>query len=78
MGSLSSLEIIRCIYSYNNVTVEIQKQLKDLKNKSTSVTSAFFRGYSAVLGYEGAGYFTNTVTKHEIDIIVNILKSFYK
>ncbi|GFS52360.1 uncharacterized protein TNCV_4850721 [Trichonephila clavipes] len=48
--SLSSLDSLKCISSSNNIIVEIQKQLKSLRDKNISIDFAFVRGHTGVLG----------------------------
>ncbi|GFV84972.1 RNase H domain-containing protein [Trichonephila clavipes] len=74
--SLSSLDSLKCISSSNNIIVEIQKQLKSLRDKSTSIDFAFVRGHTGVLGNERAGWLAEAETKRKIDIDVNIPKCF--
>ncbi|GFS59049.1 uncharacterized protein TNCV_69471 [Trichonephila clavipes] len=50
--SLSSLDSLKYISSSNNIIIEIQKQLKSLKDKNISIDFAFVRGHTAVLGNE--------------------------
>ncbi|GFV08230.1 RNase H domain-containing protein [Trichonephila clavipes] len=76
--SLSSLHSLRYIFSSNNIIVEIQKRLKSLKDKNTSISFAFVRGYTGVLGNDRADWLARAATKREIDIEFNIPKSFYK
>ncbi|GFT41702.1 RNase H domain-containing protein [Trichonephila clavipes] len=76
--SLSSLDSLKCTSSSNNKIVEIQKQLKSLKDKNISIDFAFVRGHTAVLGNERANWLAKAATKRKIDIDVNIPKSFYK
>ncbi|GFU52807.1 putative 115 kDa protein in type-1 retrotransposable element R1DM [Trichonephila clavipes] len=76
--SLSSLDSLKCISSSNNIIVEIQKQLKSLRDKNISIDFAFFRGHTGVLGNERADWLAKAATKRKIDIDVNIPKSFYK
>ncbi|GFW60517.1 uncharacterized protein TNCV_568651 [Trichonephila clavipes] len=52
--SLSSLDSLKCISSSNNIIVEIQKQLKSLRDKNISIDFAFVRGHTGVLGNERA------------------------
>ncbi|GFV33656.1 RNase H domain-containing protein [Trichonephila clavipes] len=47
--SLSSLDSLKCISSSNNIIVEIQKQLKSLRDKNISIDFAFVRGHTGVL-----------------------------
>ncbi|GFT05202.1 RNase H domain-containing protein [Trichonephila clavipes] len=76
--SLSSLDSLKCISSSNNIIVEIQKQLKSLRDKNISIDFAFVRGRTGVLGNERADWLAKAATKRKIDIDVNIPKSFYK
>ncbi|GFX04638.1 uncharacterized protein TNCV_2773691 [Trichonephila clavipes] len=76
--SLSSLDSLKCISSSNNIIVEIQKQLKSLRDKNISIDFAFVRGHTGVLGNERADWLAKAATKRKIDIDVNIPKSFYK
>ncbi|GFV56581.1 RNase H domain-containing protein [Trichonephila clavipes] len=76
--SLSSLDSLKCISSSNNIIVEIQKQLKCLRDKNISIDFAFVRGHTGVLGNERADWLSKAATKRKIDIDVNIPKSFYK
>ncbi|GFX94790.1 RNase H domain-containing protein [Trichonephila clavipes] len=76
--SLSSLDSLKCIFSSNNIIVEIQKQLKSLKDKNISIDFAFVRGHTGVLGNERTDWLAKAATKRKIDIDVNIPKSFYK
>ncbi|GFT37047.1 acetoacetyl-CoA synthetase [Trichonephila clavipes] len=76
--SLSSLDSLKCISSSNNTIVEIQKQLKSLRDKNISIDFAFVRGHTGVLGNERADWLAKAATKRKIDIDVNIPKSFYK
>ncbi|GFV73678.1 RNase H domain-containing protein [Trichonephila clavipes] len=76
--SLSSLDSLKCISSSNNIIVEIQKQLKSLRDKNISIDFAFVRGHTGVLGNEQADWLAKAATKRKIDIDVNIPKSFYK
>ncbi|GFY02017.1 uncharacterized protein TNCV_5098781 [Trichonephila clavipes] len=76
--SLSSLDSFKCISSSNNIIVEIQKQLKSLRDKNISIDFAFARGHTGVLGNERADWLAKAATKRKIDIDVNIPKSFYK
>ncbi|GFV89124.1 retrovirus-related Pol polyprotein from type-1 retrotransposable element R1 [Trichonephila clavipes] len=76
--SLSSLDSLKCISSPNNTIVEIQKQLKSLRDKNISIDFAFVRGHTGVLGNERADWLAKAATKRKIDIDVNIPKSFYK
>ncbi|GFU75372.1 uncharacterized protein TNCV_2941271 [Trichonephila clavipes] len=76
--SLSSLDSLKCISSSNNTIVEIQKQLKSLRDKNISIDFAFVRGHTAVVGNERADWLAKAATKRKIDIDVNIPKSFYK
>ncbi|GFU92472.1 RNase H domain-containing protein [Trichonephila clavipes] len=76
--SLSSLDSLKCISSSNNIIVEIQKQLKSLRDKHISIDFAFVRGHTGVLGNERADWLAKAATKRKIDIDVNIPKSFYK
>ncbi|GFV64871.1 RNase H domain-containing protein [Trichonephila clavipes] len=50
--SLSSLDSLKCISSSNNIIVEIQKQLKSLRDKNISIDFAFVHGHTGVLGNE--------------------------
>ncbi|GFW34589.1 uncharacterized protein TNCV_952171 [Trichonephila clavipes] len=75
-SSLDSLK--KCISSSNNIIVEIQKQLKSLRDKNISIDFAFVRGHTGVLGNERANWLAKAATKRKIDIDVNIPKSFYK
>ncbi|GFW99048.1 uncharacterized protein TNCV_1782671 [Trichonephila clavipes] len=75
---LSSLDSLKCISSFNNIIVEIQKQLKSLQDKNISIDLAFVRGHTGVLGNERADWLAKAATKRKIDIDVNIPKSFYK
>ncbi|GFY36301.1 transposable element Tc3 transposase [Trichonephila clavipes] len=77
-GSLSSLDSLKCISSSNNIIVEIQKQLKSLRDKKISIDFAFVRGHTGVFGNERADWLAKAATKRKIDIDVNIPKSFYK
>ncbi|GFV44503.1 RNase H domain-containing protein [Trichonephila clavipes] len=43
--SLSSLDSLKCISSSNNIIVEIQKQLKSLRDKNISIDFAFVHGH---------------------------------
>ncbi|GFW94307.1 RNase H domain-containing protein [Trichonephila clavipes] len=76
--SLFFLDSLKCISSSNNIIVEIQKQLKSLKDKNISIVFAFVRGHTGVLGNERADWLAKAATKRKIDIDVNIPKSFYK
>ncbi|GFX18018.1 uncharacterized protein TNCV_1576971 [Trichonephila clavipes] len=76
--SLSSLDSLKCISSSDNIIVEIQKQLKSLRDKNISIDFAFVRGHTGVLGNERADWLAKAATKRKIDIDVNIPKSFYK
>ncbi|GFS60266.1 RNase H domain-containing protein [Trichonephila clavipes] len=76
--SLSSLDSLKCISSSNNIIVEIQKQLKSLRDKNISIHFAFVRGHTGVLGNERADWLAKAATKRKIDIDANIPKSFYK
>ncbi|GFX33001.1 probable protein phosphatase CG10417 [Trichonephila clavipes] len=76
--SLSSLDSLKCISSSNNIIVEIQKQLKSLRDKNISIDFAFVRGHTGVLGNERADLLAKAATKRKTDIDVNIPKSFYK
>ncbi|GFX08561.1 uncharacterized protein TNCV_4170601 [Trichonephila clavipes] len=76
--SLSSLDSLKCISPSNNIIVEIQKQLKSLRDKNISIDFAFVRGHTGVLGNERADWLPKAATKRKIDIDVNISKSFYK
>ncbi|GFU33415.1 RNase H domain-containing protein [Trichonephila clavipes] len=76
--SLSSLDSLKCISSSNNIIVEIQKQLKSLRDKNISIDFAFVRGHTGVLGNERADWLAKAATKRKIDIDVNIPKLFYK
>ncbi|GFW86797.1 RNase H domain-containing protein [Trichonephila clavipes] len=76
--TLSSLDSLKCISSSNNILVEIQKQLKSLRDKNISIDFAFVRGHTGVLGNERADWLAKAATKRKIDIDVNIPKSFYK
>ncbi|GFV93363.1 RNase H domain-containing protein [Trichonephila clavipes] len=76
--SLSSLDSLKCISSSNNIIVEIQKQLKSLRDKNISIDFAFVRGHTGVLGNERTDWLAKAATKRKIDIDVNIPKSFYK
>ncbi|GFT15642.1 putative 115 kDa protein in type-1 retrotransposable element R1DM [Trichonephila clavipes] len=76
--SLSSLDSLKCISSSNNIIVEIQKQLKNLRDKNISIDFAFVRGHTGVLGNERADWLAKATTKRKIDIDVNIPKSVYK
>ncbi|GFS62497.1 hypothetical protein TNCV_1262791 [Trichonephila clavipes] len=76
--TLSSLDSLKCISSSNNIIVEIQKQLKILKDRNFSIDFAFVRGHTGVLGNERAYWLAKAATKRKIDIGVNIPKSFYK
>ncbi|GFU76807.1 homeodomain-interacting protein kinase 2 [Trichonephila clavipes] len=76
--SLSSLDYLKCISSSNNIIVEIQKQLKSLRDKNISIDFAFVRGHTDVLGNERVDWLAKAATKRKIDIDVNIPKSFYK
>ncbi|GFU78459.1 hypothetical protein TNCV_2300711 [Trichonephila clavipes] len=76
--SLSSLDSLKCISSSNNIIVEIQKQLKSLRDKNISIDFAFVRGHTGVLGNERADWLAKAATKRKIDIDINIPKSFYK
>ncbi|GFV90116.1 uncharacterized protein TNCV_4378321 [Trichonephila clavipes] len=76
--SLSSLDSLKCISSCNNIIVEIQKQLKSLRDKNISIDFAFVRGHTVVLENERADMLAKAATKRKIDIDVNIPKSFYK
>ncbi|GFX57332.1 RNase H domain-containing protein [Trichonephila clavipes] len=76
--SLSSLDSLKCISSSNNIIVEIQKQLKSLRDKNISIDFAFVRGHTGVLGNERADWLAKAATKRKTDIDVNIPKSFYK
>ncbi|GFU14067.1 RNase H domain-containing protein [Trichonephila clavipes] len=76
--SLSSLDSLKCISSSNNIIVEIQNQLKSLRDKNISIDFAFVLGHTGVLGNEQADWLAKAATKRKIDIEVNIPKSFYK
>ncbi|GFV45188.1 RNase H domain-containing protein [Trichonephila clavipes] len=76
--SLSSLDSLKCISSSNNIIVEIQKQLKSLRDKNISIDFTFVHGHTGVLGNERADWLAKAATKRRIDIDVNIPKSFYK
>ncbi|GFW62881.1 uncharacterized protein TNCV_4452301 [Trichonephila clavipes] len=76
--SLSSLDSLKCISSSNNLIVEIQNQLKSLRDKNISIDFTFVRGHTGVLGNERADWLAKAATKRKIDIDVNIPKSFYK
>lgn len=76
--SLSSLDTLKCISSSNNIIVEIQRQLKDLKNNNISVAFAFVRGHTGIAGNERADFLAKTSTKRDIDVIVNTPNSFHK
>ncbi|GFW34506.1 RNase H domain-containing protein [Trichonephila clavipes] len=76
--SLSSLDSLKYISSSNNTILEIQKQLKSLRDKNISIDFAFVRGHTGVLGNERADWLARAATKRKIDIDVNIPKSFYK
>ncbi|GFW94546.1 uncharacterized protein TNCV_3904561 [Trichonephila clavipes] len=76
--SISFLDSLKCISSSNNIIVEIQKQLKSLKDKNISIDFAFVRGHTGILGNERADWLAKAATKRKIDIDVNIPKSFYK
>ncbi|GFX35229.1 putative 115 kDa protein in type-1 retrotransposable element R1DM [Trichonephila clavipes] len=76
--SLSSLDSLKCVSSSNNIIVEIQKQLKSLRDKNISIDFAFVRGHTGVLVNERADWLAKAATKRKIDIDVNIPKSFYK
>ncbi|GFS78737.1 uncharacterized protein TNCV_3149031 [Trichonephila clavipes] len=76
--SLSFLDSLKCISSSSNIIVEIQKQLKSLRDKHISIDFAFVRGHTGVLGNERADWLAKAATKRKIDIDVNIPKSFYK
>ncbi|GFT91010.1 retrovirus-related Pol polyprotein from type-1 retrotransposable element R1 [Trichonephila clavipes] len=76
--SLSSLDSLKCISSPNNIIVEIQRQLKSLRDKNISIDFAFVRGHTGVLENERADWLAKAATKRKIDIDVNIPKSFYK
>ncbi|GFX66984.1 RNase H domain-containing protein [Trichonephila clavipes] len=52
--SIFSLDSLQCISSSNNIIVEIQKQLKSLRDKIISINFAFVRGHTDVLGNERA------------------------
>ncbi|GFU87286.1 RNase H domain-containing protein [Trichonephila clavipes] len=47
--SLSTLDSLKCISSSNNIIVEIQKQLKSLRDKNISTDFAFVRGHTGIL-----------------------------
>ncbi|GFW31449.1 RNase H domain-containing protein [Trichonephila clavipes] len=70
--SLSSLGSLKCISSSNNIIVEIQKQLKSLRDKNISIDFAFVRGHTGVLGNERVDWLAKAATKCKIDIDVNI------
>ncbi|GFT29565.1 uncharacterized protein TNCV_4890321 [Trichonephila clavipes] len=53
--SLSSLDSLKCICSSNNLIVEIQKQLKSLKDKNISIDFAFVRGPTGRGGFRYLG-----------------------
>ncbi|GFV36615.1 uncharacterized protein TNCV_104361 [Trichonephila clavipes] len=76
--SLSFLNSLKCISSSNNIIVEIQKQLKSLRDKNIAIYFAFVRGHTGVLGNERADWLAKPATNRKIDIDVNIPKSFYK
>ncbi|GFX98807.1 uncharacterized protein TNCV_1503831 [Trichonephila clavipes] len=76
--SLSSLDSLKCISSSNNIIIEIQKQLKSLRDKNISIDFAFVRGHTGVFGNERADWLAKAATKRKIDIDVNIPKLFYK
>ncbi|GFU44280.1 RNase H domain-containing protein [Trichonephila clavipes] len=75
---LLKLSIFATHSSSNNIIVEIQKQLKSLRDKNFSIDFAFVRGHTGVLGNERADWLAKAATKRKIDIDVNIPKSFYK
>ncbi|GFV53971.1 RNase H domain-containing protein [Trichonephila clavipes] len=66
--SLSSLDSLKCISSSDNIIVEIQKQLKSLRDKKISIDFAFVRGHTGVLGNERADWLAKAATKRKIDI----------
>ncbi|GFX36498.1 hypothetical protein TNCV_1254711 [Trichonephila clavipes] len=78
--SFYSLDSLKYISSSNNKIIEIQKQLKSLEDKNISIVFASVRGPTGVLGNERADRLVKAAaaTKLEIDIAVNIPKSFYK
>ncbi|GFX89235.1 RNase H domain-containing protein [Trichonephila clavipes] len=76
--SLSSLDSLKYISSSNNIIVEIQTQLKSLRDKNMSIDFAFVRGHTGVLGNERVDWLAKAATKRKIDIDVNIPKSFSK
>ncbi|GFU91418.1 uncharacterized protein TNCV_2541861 [Trichonephila clavipes] len=76
--SLTSLDYLKCISSSNNIIIEIQKQLKSLKDKNISIDFTFVVGHTGVVGNERADWLAKAKTKRKIDITDNFPKLFYK
>ncbi|GFW78976.1 hypothetical protein TNCV_214091 [Trichonephila clavipes] len=56
----------------NYIIIEIQKQIKSLKDKNISIDFAFVHGHMGVLGNEQVDWLAKAATKHKIDIAINI------
>ncbi|GFW04868.1 hypothetical protein TNCV_4881031 [Trichonephila clavipes] len=56
----------------------MQRRFKSQKDKNISIRFAFVREHKGVFGVEQADWLAKAATEREIDIAVNIPKSFYK
>ncbi|GFS59862.1 RNase H domain-containing protein [Trichonephila clavipes] len=74
--SLSSLDSLKCISSSNNIIVEIQMQLKSLRDKNISIDFAFVRGHTGVLGNERADWLAKAATKRKLTLTLIFLNRF--
>ena len=76
--SLSSLESLRNTLSCNDIIVDIQLCLGKLLERGISVYFTFVRGHVGIYGNERADWLAKNATKKNINVDVNVPKSYLK
>ncbi|GFX15805.1 hypothetical protein TNCV_1061271 [Trichonephila clavipes] len=77
LSHLYRLSFFLGLSSYNYSIVKILKRLTALEDKNITIVFTFVGGNPNVLGNEWADRLAKAATKREVDIAVNIPKSFY-
>lgn len=76
--SLSSLYSLKNTSSSNDIIVNTQQSLKVLLEKGISVYFTFVRGHVGIHGNERADWLAKNATRNDINVDVNIPKSYFK